>query len=350
MKPDLSVIIPVYNGEKTVDRAIESVISQTLTSIEIIIVNDGSRDSTGEIIEKYASEDSRIRIIDKKINEGLSAARNSAMRQVSADYFTFLDADDYFEKDAFEKMLAASRGADVTVTGYCHDTMNEDGSVSVSVENRFGKDIYSEDKAEILDIMASLDEKRLFAYTWNKLYKKSFIDSIGLYFTKQTLIEDYEFNCYVFEHMSSLSVCDGCLYHYIKFSTEALTQKYLPDYFEIMDKRYTLMRDIFEKNGLFTDEYREILCTMHIKHIVAGMVKNCSDKSPLTKKEQKAVIKSLFADENCRQAVKYAKGKRKQEKLCNAVFSTGSVFLNHTVARLLYAMQNSGSNLFDRLK
>lgn len=350
MKPEISVIIPVYNGEKSVSKAIESVISQTITNIEIIIVNDGSTDNTAEIIDKYASSDIRIKVIDKKTNEGLSPARNSGMKEVTSDYFTFLDADDYFEPDAFEKMLAASRGADITVTGFFHDTLDDNGELSVSVENRSGKNLFADSKKDIIGNMAMLDEKRLFAFTWNKLYKKSFIDAAGILFSDQQLIEDYEFNCYVFEKLETLSILDDCIYHYVKFSQDALTQKYRPEYFEIMDKRYTLMKNIFERNGIFDGEYREILCTMHIKHIVAGIVKNCSDKSPLSKKEQKAVIRGLFNDENCCEAVRFAKGKRKQEKVCNTVFATRSVLLNYMLARILWSMQNSKSNIFDRLK
>ncbi len=350
MKPALSVIIPVYNGEATLSAAIESVLSQTMKNIEVIIVNDGSRDSTEQIIEKYKSQYPGIIFLNKEKNEGLSAARNSGLELVQGEYFTFVDADDRVEPHAYERLLSHSDGADVVVSGFYHDTMNPDGSVSVSVEDSTGETVIVSDKSSILDKIALLDKKRLFAFTWNKLYKKSFIDSTGVRFENQTLIEDYLFNCKVFDKISKLSLVDGCIYHYIKFSKEALTQKYLPDYFEIIDKRYVLMKNIFENNGLFDGENRETVSNMHIKHVVSGIVKNCSEKSGLTKKQQKAVIKNLFEDSNCLEAIKYAKGQRKQEIICNAVFSTKSVFLNFALAKTLYKMQNSKSNLFDKLK
>lgn len=350
MKPVLSVIIPVYNGEAVLEKALESVVSQTYRDIQIIVVNDGSTDNTLHIIEKYKSADSRIVIIDKKCNEGLSAARNSGMAIAEGEYFTFVDADDCVECNAYETLIANSYDADIVVCGFYHDTLNPDGSLGVSVEDKTGESCTVSDKKEMLGKIAMLDRNRLFAFTWNKLYKKSFIDKTGVVFENQSLIEDYLFNCKVFDKAASLSLVDGCYYHYIKFLKDALTQRYRADYFEIMDKRYVLMKTMFEKNDFFSGENREILCNMHIKHVIAGIAKNCSEQSGLSKKQQKEVISGLFADKNCLEAIKYASGSRKQEIICNAVFSTKSVMLNLMLAQMLYKMQNSKSNLFDRLK
>ncbi len=350
MNPVLSVIIPVYNGEKTLSVAIDSVLAQTRKDIEIIIVNDGSSDSTKQIIEEYIEKDSRIVFIDKEKNEGLSAARNSGMAVVKGEYFTFIDADDWIEAEAYEKLLGASSGADVIVFGAFHDSLDESGRLSVSVCDSIGEAITVTDKKDILEKIVMLDQKRLFAYTWNKLYKKEFIDEINVAFENQTLIEDYQFNCTVFDKIDSLALTEDCFYHYIKFSEEALTQRYLPEYFEIMDKRYSLMKDLLENYGMLDGEFRQIICTMHIKHVISGIVKNFNEKSGLSIKQQKAVIKKLFKDKNCLEAIKYAKGQRKQEIICNLVFSTKSVFLNFMLAKMLFMMQNSKSNLFDKLK
>lgn len=350
MKPILSIIMPVYNAEKVVGKAIESVISQTRKDIEIVIVNDGSKDSSGKIIERFVAEDSRVIYVNKEKNAGLSAARNSGLEVISGDYFTFVDADDWVEPDFYEKLLALDTNADVIVTGFFHDTLDKDGNVSVSVQNSTGETKLIEDKIQILDKMAQLDRNRLFAFTWNKLYKKSFIESLDLVFKNQTLIEDYQYNCFVFDKVEKLALVDGCFYHYNKFSEEALTQKYLPDYFEIIDKRYVLMKELFERYDVFEGENRATICSMHIKHVFAGFIKNCSPKSGLSFKQQIKIIKNVFKDENCKLAVKYATSTRKQELLCNYIFSTKIAVLNYFVARLLYTLQNSKRNIFDKLK
>ena len=158
------------------------------------------------------------------------------------------------------------------------------------------------------------------------------------------------FNCKIWDQIQKLSVLDGTYYHYIKLSKDALTQKFLPDYFEIISKRYVLMRDLFEKENLFSGEAREILCNMHIKHVLAGMVRNFNTKSNYTAAQRKAKIKEMLDDANCRQAMQYAVGKRKQEKVCNFIFKTRSVFLNYLFAKLIFKMQNSKNKLFDKLK
>lgn len=95
-QPMFSIIIPAYNNEKYVGKCIESVLSQTFTDFELIVVNDGSTDKTYEIIKKYALKDSRIRVIDKK-NGGVSSARNIALDNATGKYLLFLDSDDWYE-------------------------------------------------------------------------------------------------------------------------------------------------------------------------------------------------------------------------------------------------------------
>lgn len=350
MKPGLSVIIPVYNGEATLEKAIESVVLQTYKNIQIIVVDDGSTDSTGQIIENYKSADPRIIGITKMNNEGLSAARNAGVQAAEGEYFTFVDADDTVERDAYEALLASARGADVVVCGFYHDTLNPDGTLGVSIEDKPGESCMLSDKKEILSKAAMLDRKRLFAYTCNKLYKKSFVEATGIVFENQQLIEDHIYNCKIFDRLTSLVLVDCCYYHYVKFLRTALTQRYRPDYFEIIDKRYIIMKTLFEKNACFSGENRKILCNMHIKHIIAGIIKNCDKKSGLDTKQQRAIIKGLFSDKSCIEAIEYSSGGRVQEIICNAVFATKNVTLNLMFARMLYKMQLSKRNLFDRLK
>ena len=346
----LTVIVPSYNGEKTLNRAMDSLLKQTISSFEVIIVNDGSKDTTAQIADSYAARDSRVRVIHKPVNEGLSAGRNTGMAAARGQYIAFLDCDDWVESDMYETMLCNADGADVIVVGAYHDVLNPDGSLAVSTEDAIGESVFATVKVDIAEWAAKLDEKRLFAYTWNKLYRREFLQSCSAQFAQQTLIEDYQFNCEIWRHVNALKIADGCYYHYIKWSNEALTQRYLPDYFQIMDKRYVLMRDMLCDAGILSGKVQETLCNMHIKHIIAGMAKNCSEKASLSGKQQRAVIRDLLNDANCREAIQHAKGKRKQERLCNALFALGSVTVLYGFAQLLYIMQNSKSHLFDKLK
>lgn len=350
MSVAVSVIVPAYNAEKTVEKALQSLIDQTFKDIEIIIIDDGSKDKTREIISSFAAKDNRIKLILKDVNEGLSAARNSGIEIATGDYIGFVDSDDWCEKDMFEKLYNGANDADVVVSGFYHDSLADDGSLVVQTEDRMTESASTSDKKEIVKWAAKLDSMRIFAFTWNKLYKREFLEKTGIIFEQQTLIEDYMYNCKIWESVGKLSVVEGAYYHYIKFSKEALTQKFLPDYFDIIDKRYVLMRAIFEKENLFEGEMREILCNMHIKHVLAGMVRNFNEQSNYSVKQQKEKIKEMLNHPNCIQAMSYAVGKRRQEKICNFIFRTKSVFLNYLFSKAIYKMQNSPNKLFDKLK
>lgn len=346
----VSVIVPAYNAEKTVGKALDSLLGQTLKNIEILVVDDGSKDATRQIISEYAKKDSRVRLLPKDVNEGLSAARNTGAAQAQGAYIGFVDSDDWCEPDMFEKMYQASADADVVVSGFFHDSLDDDGNLIVQTLDQTGMNAVVSNREDIILWAAKLDCSRLFAFTWNKLYKTEFYRATGVEFEQQTLIEDYMFNCKIWDKIQKLSIVDGTFYHYIKLSKDALTQKFLPDYFEIINKRYVLMRDLFEKEGLFFGESREILCNMHIKHVLAGMVRNFNKKSNYTPAQQKAKIKEMLDDPNCRQAMQYAVGKRKQEKVSNFIFKTKSVLLNYLFAKIIFKMQNSKNKLFDKLK
>ena len=103
-QPLVSIIVPVYNGEKTIERCLRSIQNQSYSNIEVLVVNDGSSDHTERIIRKYAQRDSRFRYIEKE-NSGVSDSRNVAMAEAKGDYFQFVDGDDYLIQTAYEHCL-----------------------------------------------------------------------------------------------------------------------------------------------------------------------------------------------------------------------------------------------------
>lgn len=109
--PKVSIIIPVYNVEKYIRQCLESVINQTYKNIEIIVINDGTKDGSMKIVEEYL-EDKRIKIINKN-NGGLSSARNKGIEEATGEYIYFLDSDDWIEKDTIEVLVKNSKDVDI---------------------------------------------------------------------------------------------------------------------------------------------------------------------------------------------------------------------------------------------
>lgn len=220
MQDLISVIIPVFNVEKYLSKCIDSVISQTYENIEIILVDDGSADSSGEICEFYKEKDKRIQVIHK-INGGLSDARNSGLEIARGEYVVFIDSDDYVDANYLMKMyLAISRmQADLVICNYC--LVDDKGK---SINERV-----SPIKNEILtgrDIEYKICEKNgdYFVVAWNKMYKSSLWKTLRFPVGK---INEDEFVIYKILEMSHkvITIKDE-LYYYVRRGDSIMHQKY----------------------------------------------------------------------------------------------------------------------------
>ena len=172
--PKISIIIPFYNVEKYIEECIKSVVNQTLKDIEIIFVNDGSTDGSIDIVNKYAKNDSRIKVLSLKERHGQGFARNRAIDIATGDYIGFVDSDDYVEVDMFEKLYVSAIQDDTDIT-MClakeyDDTTGEfieSDYYSLKLFEQYKEDVFSAEatKDTILDMNVAL---------WNKLYKHSY--------------------------------------------------------------------------------------------------------------------------------------------------------------------------------
>lgn len=171
--PLVTVIIPIYNVEKYLNECIDSVIYQTYQNIEIILINDHSSDRSGEIADRYAKKDTRIKVIHKSKNEGLSSARNTGYKIAKGKYVQFLDSDDYFNKRLIESAVevAERTKADIIVENYIvHDYLTNNRWVAIDRSRLPVKEIFS---------MDDIDSPKIGAIpynVWSKLFLKSFLD------------------------------------------------------------------------------------------------------------------------------------------------------------------------------
>ncbi|XCP84209.1 glycosyltransferase family 2 protein [Roseburia hominis] len=346
----ISVVVPAYNAEKVVANCIESILAQTLTNIEIIAVEDGSKDATREVLRQLALKDSRIRIIEKDVNEGLSAGRNSALKLARGEYIGFVDADDWVEKEYFETLYREGKHSDLIVTGYKHDTMDEERErTNITRSVRMGAGCWNK-KEDIIAQAAYVDTAKMFAYTWNKLYKRKLILENELMFSNQVLIEDFIFNALLWNRISTLSVVDYAGYHYVKASKDALTQKFLPDFLQIMELRFKYIRELAIKNRVYRGNVKTQIANIYIKHAIAGVVRNCSPQGNYSFKEQYKKAKTLINSKYSKEAIKNAKGLSKQEKVCNLVFKSRQPILVLLFGKTIYLLQTKSKTAFDRIK
>lgn len=228
-KPFVSVIVPVYNAEKYLPACLDSICNQTLRELEIIVVDDGSTDRSGEIADEYAAKDGRIRAIHQK-NAHLSAARNAGLSVVKGYYISFIDADDWIDREMLESMyrVAESESLDLIVTGV---------RVEYPRENRFyyqriSTYVVTNKREEIKELYFKLRELCLFNYAWNKLYRTSFLQTNKLYFTVEPPYEDESFNMEVFMNASLIGVLPDTPYHYMRYDNGSIVASYKADLLE----------------------------------------------------------------------------------------------------------------------
>ena len=235
----VSIIMPVYNSEKYVSEAIESVCYQSYKNWELLIVNDGSVDLSSEIIEKYAKKDSRITVFHKR-NEGVSNARNFALGKISGDYVTFIDSDDVYHADRLKKLVQVfEKNGDCDVVFSRHNEFT--GQLIINKQIGLGKTtIYDEDI--VLKVIS--DSRNHFI--WNTMLRSSIAKKAQ--FASIRFAEDF---CYIRDcawHCREMAVLDEVLYFYRRDNENAMTshfftEKYITDYMKLVENCYSFCRN-----------------------------------------------------------------------------------------------------------
>ena len=208
----VTVIVPVYNVEKYLKRCIDSIINQTFPWLEILCVNDGSKDKSLEILESYAKKDSRIKILTKS-NGGLSSARNYGLKNSTCEYVNFIDSDDFIELDTIEKAIAKMSGS---IDIVCWGAKLVDEGVGKNNINFSRGSLYH--KIKIIGQKKVSDDVILNStYTvWNKLFKTSILKKFDINFAEGRLFEDNDFTIMYFLHCRDAHFLNDYLYYYVQ--------------------------------------------------------------------------------------------------------------------------------------
>ena len=174
MEPLISIIIPIYNAEKYIERCIESIQKQTYSNLDIILVNDGSTDSSALICDKYANTDKRIQVIHKE-NKGAYEARNTGLKLAKGEYIAFVDSDDHIHPDMISSLYQAII-REKTICSMCKGLRAYNDTVIEKPDNNTTTILNQE---EIIKRLFSGDSDYVqYAVVWNKLIKKEIIDNI----------------------------------------------------------------------------------------------------------------------------------------------------------------------------
>ena len=277
--PKISIIIPIYNAENYLKRCLNSVINQTLKDIEIICINDCSKDNSLEILKEYSKKDNRIKIINLKENKGESKARNIGLDNTNSEYIAFLDNDDEIDLDFYEKLYnkAIKTNSDIVKAGV--DIINYDKK---------------HQKDNLNELIKQNNSKLYFThYWWSAIYKSSLIKENNIKFLEKYEIgEDILFLNQAILNCKKLEIIDNTYYHYHK--RENSTDSKILNYKKI--KSIINIREIIINNILSYKDFNKLsdkiindIFIWHIKSIL-----NCCYRTKNSKELEYIIDKTIL--------------------------------------------------------
>ncbi len=212
MKPVVSIIVPVYNAETVLSRCIDSILQQEYTNFELILINDGSQDRSGEICEQYRAKDSRIKVLHKK-NSGVSDSRNHGFAVACGTYVQFLDSDDWITPNATMLMVRAAQehDCDLVISDF-YRVVGERVSVKGSID-----DDRVMTREQYASYMMKSPADFYYGVLWNKLYRRDIIESHHLRMNENiSWCEDFMFNLEYIRYAESFYALPVPIYYYVK--------------------------------------------------------------------------------------------------------------------------------------
>lgn len=307
-EPLISVIVPVYNTEKYLDRCVESIVNQTYKNLEIILVDDSSPDNCPQMCDEWAEQDSRISVFHIE-NKGVANARNFALDKAEGELIGFVDSDDYIEENQFEVLYSnlIKYNADISVCGY-----------HINEESRVPSNSREVSRDDVLKLLATGDYK--YGVLWNKLYKRSVIADIKM--PHFNCCEDLTFNYFVFKNAKKIAECDDRLYHYMQNESSTVHSSFGAGAFYAVESKKIMLEDL---RGTQLEPYavRGLISSCFV--VLTGIIKSgsCLDKYDYLRSIILSYKKEIFSSSM------YSK----TEKLKTAVLVLSKALYNAVIKR-----------------
>lgn len=309
--PKVSIVVPIYNVEKYLERCINGLINQTLKDIEIILVDDESPDNCPKMCEEYVKKDSRIKVIHKQ-NQGLGMARNSGIEASIGKYISFIDSDDKVDIDFFEKLFKSAEkyNTDITIGGM--KIVNTNNEVTKEIKTGIKKEFYEKEEinSKILKGMFNDKEEKIPISANIAIYKKEIFEknNIKFYSERQVLSEDILYQLDIIPCCNRASIVADAFYYYCSDNEESLTRKYMPNKLQrIKNYHEEVCKKLKEKN------IYDLLIKGEI-HILNGKIRECIKQE--RKNEKDTAIKNIYkicSDQMVQNVVRTKIGRTKKQ-------------------------------------
>lgn len=287
--PFFSIIMPVYNAEKYVEQSIKSVLNQTFTNFELIIIDDCSKDNSYSICQKF-EKDKRIILKKNSNNLGVADTRNYGICLAKGFYITFLDADDYLERKLLEIAFKClkNKKVDYLKYGVFEEYFNYKNKLEYT---RFCQctNCYYDNKKDILMESIKLERYPLFGYVWNTFYKSNIINDNNIKFNNTLAMnEDFDFNIQYINYTNNMKCISFGGYHYRKLSNKtSLSSKKQEDYFRLHVMKVEAFEQLLKKLNEKDQNSMEFLFLLYNRYVYSEVERNIKSN------DLKAIIKNI---------------------------------------------------------
>ncbi|MES5843931.1 MULTISPECIES: glycosyltransferase [unclassified Bacillus cereus group] len=243
-KPKISIVVAAYNVEDYIEKCLESLTAQSIKEIEILVINDGSRDNTVNIANEFTKCDKRIRVISQE-NGGLSAARNTGINHANGEFIAFVDGDDYLDKSMYEILYekTITDNLDLVVCGFKKVWLDEDANKLREKEYYFNKELLNGNVLE--NFLCKHDEP--FVVAWNKLYRTEIIKKNNIYFENRAFFEDVGFMPRYLYYANKVACLDNAMYYYVQ-RKGSITKSYNSMIESSLINTLRLVKEFFKKD------------------------------------------------------------------------------------------------------
>jgi len=277
MPPQLSIIVPVYQAEKYLENCLDSILAQSFTQFELLLIDDGSTDNSGKICDNYSQLDSRVKVIHKK-NEGQALARNIGIDSALGQYIGFVDNDDLLKPDMFEVLINNIIQSNSDISSCSFIQKDENGNLTHE-KHSYLKHIFS-NKEGVKEI---LSREKLDIYVWTKIYNKDFLDKNNIRFESGKNDEDILFNYQAYTFAQKTVIEDNPLYiynHRNHSASRTYPKKYLEKYLSgtlyRVNKIESLTEEKYPELAYLAKRQKIIYCIQMLSVIVKSSKKDCN--------------------------------------------------------------------------
>lgn len=348
--PKVSIIIPAYNVDRYIGRAIESLQRQTFKDFELLVVDDGSTDRTGDVADKCAERDIRIEVIHTP-NQGAPAARNTALDKAKGEYIHFVDGDDWVEPAMLADLveIADHNNLDLLIAGFYIDTYYGSADQHTSELKSQPSQIFASEE-EFHHAAWRLFDTNLLYTPWNKLFRRSYLEKISARF-KPTFWDDFPFVLDVIRDIEKVGVTEKAYYHFLRSRAESETSRWRPDMYEKREEEHGWMLDLYEHWGLAGDAMsQEMIQRRYIERLIGCIENVCNPSCKLSESEKREQVREMITSERAQLAVAIAKPHSKMMSLMLAPVRQKNVGLAMAEGKFISFVKRHNTKMFAVLK